>query len=64
MQVLFFLNAAVLSRKILVKTKYWIGTRYRQILNVKGLRSVLGGGGSAHTHTHTHTHTHAHTQII
>ena len=26
----FFLNAAVLSRKILVKAKYWIGTWYRQ----------------------------------
>ena len=25
----FFLNAAVLSRKILVKAEYWIGTPYR-----------------------------------
>ena len=28
----FFLNAAVLSRKILVKAKCWIGTRYRHLL--------------------------------
>ena len=33
----FFLNAAVLSRKILVSAKYRIGIRYRQILNIKGL---------------------------
>ena len=42
MQVLFFLNAAVLSRKILVKAKYRIGTWYRQILNIKGLGSGSG----------------------
>ena len=35
MQVLFFLNAAMLSRKILVKTKYQIGTRYWLLLNIK-----------------------------
>ena len=33
----FFLNAAVLSRKILVKAEYQIGTHYRQIVNIKGL---------------------------
>ena len=38
----FFLNAAVLSRKILVKAKYRIGTWYRQILNIKGLGSGSG----------------------
>ena len=37
----FFLNAAVLSRKMLVKAKYWIGTRYRQ-MNIKGLGSDWG----------------------
>ena len=38
MQVILILNAAVLSRKILVKAKYQIRTRYRQILNIKGLK--------------------------
>ena len=28
MQVFFFPNAAVLSRKILAKSTYWIGTQY------------------------------------
>ena len=32
----FFLNAAMLSRKILVEAKYWMGTQYRQILYIKG----------------------------
>ena len=35
----FFLNAAVLSRKILVKAKCRISTRYRYLLNIKGLGS-------------------------
>ena len=35
-------NAAVLSRKILVKAEYRIGTPYRQILNIKGLGSDQG----------------------
>ena len=38
----FFLNAAVLSRKILVKDKYQIRTRYQQILNIEGLGSESG----------------------
>ena len=37
----FFLNAAVKNRKILIKSKYRIGTPYRQILNIKGLGSGL-----------------------
>ena len=37
----FFLNVAVLSRKILVKAKYRIRTRYRHLLNIKGLGSAL-----------------------
>ena len=36
---ILFLNAAVLSRKILVKAKYQIGTQFRQILNIKGIGS-------------------------
>ena len=39
---ILFLNAAVLSRKISVKAKYRIGTWYRQILNIIGLRSGSG----------------------
>ena len=39
MQVLFFLNAAVSSKKILVKLKYRTGTRYWQIPNIKELGS-------------------------
>ena len=42
MQVLFFRNAAVSSRKIFVKAKCQIRTPYRQILNIKGLGSVSG----------------------
>ena len=42
MQQPFFLKANVLSRKILVKAKYRIGTLYWQILNIKGLRSGSG----------------------
>ena len=41
MQVLFF-NATVLSWIILVKAMYRIGTRYRQIVNIKGLGSGSG----------------------
>ena len=37
-----FLNAAVLSRTILVQAEYRIGPRYRQILNIKGLGSGSG----------------------
>ena len=37
-----FLNAAVLSRKILVKAEYRIWTRYQQILNIEGLGSGSG----------------------
>ena len=35
----FFLNAAVLSRKIVVEAEYWIRTQYRHLLNIKGLIS-------------------------
>ena len=38
----FFLNAAVLSRNILVQAEYQIRTWYQQILNIKGLRSESG----------------------
>ena len=37
MQVLFFLNADLLSRKILVQAKFWIETRYQ---NLKSLMCV------------------------
>ena len=43
MQVLFFLNAAVLSWKILVKANNRIRTRYWHLLNIKGLGSGSGG---------------------
>ena len=43
MQVLFFLNAAVLSWKILVKANNWIRTLYWHLLNIKGLGSGSGG---------------------
>ena len=38
----FFLDAAVLSRKILVKAEYQIGTQYQQIINIK--RTQIGIG--------------------
>ena len=42
MQVLFFLIAAVLSKKILGRAKYRIGTLDRHLLNIKGLESGSG----------------------
>ena len=38
----FFLNAAVLSRKILGEAENRIGIQYRQIQNIKGLGSDQG----------------------
>ena len=35
LDAVFFLNAAVLSRKILVKAEYQIGTWYWHLLNIK-----------------------------
>ena len=40
MKVLFFLMQ-LYYRKILVNAKYWIGTRYGHLLNIKELGSGL-----------------------
>ena len=38
----FFLNAAALSRIVIVKAMFLIGTQYRHLLNIKGLGSGSG----------------------